>query len=42
MNQDGGVTIWFGPKAPVGQDKNWVQTVPGEGYNVMLRTLRPP
>jgi hypothetical protein len=41
MNQDGGVTIWFGPKAPAGQEKNWVQTMPGKGYNVALRLYGP-
>jgi len=41
VNQDGGVTIWFGPKAPTGQEKNWVQTMPGKGYNVLLRLYGP-
>jgi hypothetical protein len=41
MNQDGGVTIWFGPKAPAGQEENWVQTTPGKGYNVALRLYGP-
>jgi hypothetical protein len=41
MNQDGGVTIWFGPKAPVGHERNWVQTWPGKGYNVALRLYGP-
>jgi len=41
MNQDGGVTVWFGPKAPVGQEKNWVQTMAGKGYNVALRLYGP-
>jgi hypothetical protein len=41
MNQDGGATIWFGPKAPAGQEKNWVQTMPGKGYNVALRLYGP-
>ena len=41
MNQDGGATIYFGLKAPVGQEKNWVQTVPGRGYNVVLRLYGP-
>jgi hypothetical protein len=41
MNPDGGVTIWFGPKAPVGHEKNWVQTMPGKGYNVALRLYGP-
>jgi hypothetical protein len=35
VNQDGGATVWFGPSAPAGHDKNWVQTMPGNGYNVM-------
>jgi hypothetical protein len=26
-NLDGGVTIWFGPKAPAGHEKNWIQTM---------------
>jgi len=41
MNQDGDVTIWFGPKAPAGNEKNWVQTMPGKGYNVALRLYGP-
>jgi hypothetical protein len=41
MNPDGGVTIWFGPKAPAGEEKNCVQTMPGKGYNVALRLHGP-
>ena len=41
MNQDGGVTILFGPSAPAGREKNWVQTMPGRGYNVILRLYGP-
>ncbi len=41
MNPDGGVTIWFGPKASAGQEKNWVQTMPGKGYNAALRLYGP-
>ena len=40
-NPDGGVTVWFGPKPPVGHEKNWVQTMPGRGYNVVLRLYGP-
>jgi len=40
-NPDGGVTVWFGPKAPAGHEKNWVQTVPGKGYNAALRLYGP-
>jgi len=38
---DGSATVWFGPKAPEGHDANWVQTVPGKGYNVLLRLYGP-
>jgi hypothetical protein len=41
MNSDGGVTIWFGPEAPEGHEKNWVQTLPGGGYNIALRLYGP-
>ncbi|MFQ6537680.1 MULTISPECIES: DUF1254 domain-containing protein [Aphanothece] len=38
---DGGATIWFGPTPPAGQEANWVQTMPGKGYNVILRLYGP-
>ena len=41
MNADGSVTVWFGPKAPEGQEGNWVQTMPGKGFNVAPAALRP-
>jgi hypothetical protein len=41
MNPDGGVSVWFGPKAPAGHEKNWVQTMPGKGYNAALRLYGP-
>jgi len=41
LNADGGVTVWFGPKAPAGQENNWVQSMPGKGYNVALRLYGP-
>jgi hypothetical protein len=37
-NADGSVTVWFGPKAPAGQEGNWVQTWPGKGWNALLRS----
>lgn len=40
-NADGGATIWFGPKAPLGNETNWVQTMPGKGYNLILRLYGP-
>jgi hypothetical protein len=40
-NADGSVTVWFGPKAPAGQETNWVQTMPGKGWNSLLRLYAP-
>jgi len=41
VNSDGSVDVYFGPKAPPGQEKNWVQTVPGRGWNTILRLYGP-
>lgn len=41
MNDDKSVDVWFGPTAPVGHEHNWVQTVPGKGWNVLLRLYGP-
>src|SRR5215471_5869116 len=40
-NADSSYTVWFGPKAPAGQEGNWVQTWPGKGWNVLLRLYGP-
>lgn len=40
-NPDDGITVWFGPTAPAGHEKNWVQTMPGKGYGVVLRLYGP-
>ncbi|WP_296810703.1 DUF1214 domain-containing protein [Thiocapsa sp.] len=40
-NPDGGVTVWFGPEPPLGHEGNWVQTIPGKGYSVLLRLYGP-
>ncbi len=36
-NADGSIDVYFGPKSPDGKETNWVQTVPGEGWNAVLR-----
>ena len=41
INQDGSADVYFGPKAPVGKEKNWVQTIPGKGWNTLLRLYGP-
>jgi hypothetical protein len=40
-NADGSVTVWFAPKAPAGHETNWVQTMPGKGWNSLLRLYAP-
>ena len=40
-NPDTSVDVWFGPKAPAGHETNWVQTVPGKGWNTLLRLYGP-
>ena len=41
MNSDRSVDVYFGPKPTPGKNKNWIQTVPGEGWNVILRLYGP-
>ena len=40
-NADGSYDIYFGPKAPAGKENNWLQTVPGKGWNVIFRLYGP-
>ncbi len=40
VNADRSVDIYFGPKAP-GRKANWIQTVPGKGWNTILRLYSP-
>ena len=37
VNQDGSIDVRFGPKAPTAKNNNWIQTVPGKGWNMALR-----
>jgi hypothetical protein len=41
INADGSVDVFFGPKAPAGYEKNWVQTLPGKGWFMILRLYGP-
>ena len=43
MNEDGSATVYFGPEPEPseGKEGNWVQTIPGKGYNVLLRLYGP-
>jgi hypothetical protein len=38
---DGSVDIFFGPKAPKDYENNWVQTLPGKGWFMILRLYGP-
>lgn len=40
MNKNGSVDVYFAPKKPAGK-VNWIQTVPGKGWNVILRLYSP-
>ena len=40
-NPDGSYDVYFGPTAPAGKAGNWVQTVPGKGWWVILRLYGP-
>ena len=41
INPDKSVDVYFGPTAPAGHEANWVQTIPGKGWNPMLRLYGP-
>ncbi len=40
-NADGSVDLWFAPKAPDGQEQNWVPTSEGRGFEVLFRIYGP-
>ncbi len=41
VNEDGSYSVYFGPEAPEGFENNWIQTVPGKGWFVILRMYSP-
>lgn len=41
QNEDGSWDIYFGPKAPTGFENNWIQTIPGKGWNTIFRLYGP-
>jgi hypothetical protein len=40
-NADGSVDVYFGPTAPAGKENNWIQTLPGKGWNMLFRLYGP-
>jgi len=41
VNADKSVDVYFGPKAPAGKENNWMQTMPGKGWNTIFRLYSP-
>ena len=41
MNADKSVDVYFGPTPPAGKESNWVQTLPGKGWFMILRLYGP-
>lgn len=42
LNKDGSVTLHFAPKKPEGiNGRNWIQTIPGDGFFLWFRTYSP-
>lgn len=40
-NADGSVDLYVGPKAPAGFEKNWIPSVPGQGWFAYVRLYGP-
>jgi len=40
-NEDGSYDVYFGPEPPEGKEGNWIQTVPGKGWNTIFRLYGP-
>ncbi|WP_175585515.1 DUF1254 domain-containing protein [Nocardia cyriacigeorgica] len=38
---DGSIALWFGPTAPAGKERNWIQTLPGKSWFPILRLYGP-
>lgn len=41
QNKDGSYDVYFGPTAPKGFEKNWLQTIPKKSWFVILRMYGP-
>ncbi len=41
INDDGSVDVWFGPVPPYNEGRNWVKTIPGKGWHMILRLYDP-
>ena len=41
QNGDGSTDVYLAPQAATGKEGNWLKTVPGKGYFVILRLYGP-
>lgn len=41
INQDGSIDVLFSPNAPGGKENNWVKTIPGKTWYLILRLYGP-
>jgi hypothetical protein len=41
INNDGSVDVFYGPQPPGGKMNNWIQTIPGNYWNMILRLYSP-
>jgi len=41
QNSDGSYVVYFGPKAPEGKEKNWLETIAGKSWFIILRMYGP-
>jgi hypothetical protein len=37
LNSDNSLDVWFGPEIPEGREYNWVQTIRGKNWHMVLR-----
>jgi hypothetical protein len=41
INADGSIDVYVGPEAPEGKESNWLQSVPGKGWQTLFRLYGP-
>jgi hypothetical protein len=41
FNDDGSIDIRFGPEPPAAGERNWIRTIPGEGWSIFIRFYGP-
>ena len=41
VNEDGSIDVWFGASVQPGKEFNWIKTIPGKHWNMILRLYYP-